>query len=250
MIKGKQIEVREAIEKPSFNYRKLDALNQSMLKTFDSDPIQFYNEFKLGKKRKSKTNTALIIGDLVDFFLLECHGDDVEFENQFDKKFVLYQGKKGSGQVFQLADYLYEETENCLNDKGEITCSFMERFKVAYERITQQDDKYKDSKSDTGYKSLEKVLEDFEKNGMEYFQLKMDNADKTVVQMSLVDKAKIVAGNLLNDSFTSYAFGKIPDMEYITHFPIEWTYDFGNGKFIKCKSEVDMMHIDHEKKII
>lgn len=249
MIKGKVKEERVSIEKPSFNYRKLDALNQSMLKTFDTDPVQFYNEFKLGKKRRSKSNNSLIIGDLVDFYLLECSGDEQEFENRFDEKFVLYQGKKGTGQVFQLADYLFEETENCLNEKGEITCSFMERFKAAYDRITQQDEKYKDSKSESGFKSMEKVLEDFEKNGREYLQLKMDNSDKTVVEISLVDKAKIVGNNILHDPFTKDVFAH-DNEEYHTHFPIEWKYDLGNGKYVMCKSEIDMLLIDHEAKVI
>lgn len=232
------------IDKPVLNYRKLDALNQSMLKTFDENPVQFFQEFKMGKKRKSKTNAALIIGDLVDFFLLECKGDEQEFENRFDENFALYNGVKGSGQVFLLADYLFEETENCIDETGKVTCSFMERFRSAYNRV-RAEDKYKGEKN-----TMEKVLEDFEKNGKEYFDMKMDNIGKTVVDISLVDKAKIVANNILNDEFTNHIFKDNEHFDYLTHFPIEWRYLLGEGKSIACKSELDMIFIDHEKKII
>src|SRR5882672_2586510 len=127
MIKGKQVQPRTFSEKPNVNYRKLDALNQSMLKVFDSDPVKFFEEFKLGKPRKQKKNVSFMIGDLVDFYLLECKGDEQELTNRFDEKFALFSGTKGSGQVFVLADYLFEETEASLNEKGEITISFMER---------------------------------------------------------------------------------------------------------------------------
>ena len=65
MIKGKKIQPKVIIDKPNVNYRKLDALNQSMIKLFDSDPVKFYEEFKLGRKRRDKKNVSLIIGDLV-----------------------------------------------------------------------------------------------------------------------------------------------------------------------------------------
>lgn len=246
MIKGKQLTERPALERSEVNYRKLEALNQSMLKVFDENPVQFYNEFKLGKKRKQKVNNSLIIGDLVDFFLLECGGMDEEFESRFDEKFALFQGSKGSGQVFLLADYLFEETENCTNEKGEITCSFMERFKIAYSRV-RAEDKYKGDKN-----TLEKVLEDFEKNGKDYFQMRMDNVGKTVVDISLVDKARIVANGLTTDVFTADIFKDTgnPEIERFTHFPIEFKYPIMKGAFIACKAELDILHIDHKKKLI
>lgn len=241
MIKGKQIQQRAFIDKPVVNYRKLDALNQSMLKTFDTDPIRFYNEFKLGKIPKDKTSTALIIGDLVDFYVLACKGDELEFASRFDEKFALFSGVKGTGQVFELADYLFEETKICTNERGEVTCSFETRFNAALVKV-RADGKYK--KKDDAY-----ILDDFEKNGLVYFQMLMDNMGKTVVEVSLMDKAKIVGNNLLRDNFTKHLF-KHGEHDYFTHFPIEWRYEIGQDKSILCKSEVDMLIIDHDAKII
>lgn len=241
MIKGKQVQPKVFNEKSDVNYRKLDALNQSMLKLFDSDPVKFYEEFKQGKKRKEKKNTSIIIGDIVDFYLLSCRGDDKEFEGKLDEKFVLFNGVRGTGQVFVLADYLFEETENCLNERGEITCSFETRFNEAVRRI-RAEDKYKG-------KDDEKILEDFNKNGLEYFKTRMDSIGKTVVDISLIDKAKTVAKNIINDDFTKDIFKNHDDMELLTHFPIEWKYDTGS-KFIPCKSELDILSIDHERRVI
>lgn len=241
MIKGKQIQPKAFVEKSIVNYRKLDALNQSMLKVFDSDPIKFYNQFKLGKVPKDKTTTALIIGDLVDFFVLACKGDETEFNTRFDEKFALFAGTKGNGQVFDLVDYLMEETENCLNERGEVTCSFETRFNAAMSRV-RNDGKYK--KKDDEY-----ILNDFKKDGEAYFDMLMENIGKTVVDVSLMDKARTVGNKLLHDPFTASLF-RHDEKDYFTHFPIEWRYTLSETQSIICKSEIDMLLIDHDHRTI
>ena len=242
MIKGKKIQPKVIIDKPNVNYRKLDALNQSMIKLFDSDPVKFYEEFKLGRKRRDKKNVSLIIGDLVDFYLLSCRGDELEFNNRLDEKFVLFEGNKGSGQVFTLADYIFEETENCMNEKGEITCSFETRFNAALNKI-QAEGKYKG-------KDKDKVLEDFYENGESYYNKKLENIGKTVVDASLVDKARAVAEKLMRDEFTRDIFKVNDNLEYLTHFPIEWKYLLPMNKYYPCKSELDILLIDHDHRVI
>lgn len=241
MIKGKTQEQKVYLDKSTVNYRKLDALNQSMLKLFDTDPVKFFEEFKMGKKRKEKTNVSLIIGDLVDFYLLECQGDEEEFENRFDEKFALFNGNKGTGQVFVLADILFEITQESLNENNEITSSFEDRFKEAYHRV-QAAEKYKG-------KTIDKVLDDFHTNGKDYFDMLMSNIGKTVVDISLVDKAKIVANKILTDDFTRELFQQNDHIEVFTHFPIEFEYEV-NGEMVKCKAEIDRLEIDHVEKII
>lgn len=243
MIKGKQVQPKAFLDKPNINYRKLDALNQSMLKVFDSDPVKFFDEFKLGKKRKEKKSAALTIGDLVDFYLLECKGNEQEFEDRFEEKFALYNGVKGTGQVFVLADYLFEETENCLNEvTKEVTCSFETRFDEAVKRI-RIEEKYKG-------KDNEKILEDFLKNGKAYFDARMDNLGKTIVDVSLLDKAKQVAQKIRKDDFTRDIFIGSDTIDYFTHFPIEWKYELNSDSSITCKSEIDMLFVDHDHKVI
>lgn len=249
MIKGKQLAQKVVIDKPTINYRKIDALNQSMLKIFDSDPVKFFEEFKLGKKRKEKTNTAMIIGSLVDFYLLACNGDEDEFQNRFDEKFALFEGNKGSGQVFILVDLLFEETNNSLNEEGIITTSFEERFSEAFRRTTSIRDGDGNQKYFKG-KTLDKALEIFEKDGKEYFDTLLKNIGKMVVDISLVDKAKLVANNILTDPFTRELFYENDDIQVITHLPIEWKYCIDKDKFIRCKSEIDRLEINHTNKTI
>ena len=60
------------------DYRKVDALNQSALKVYDTDPIQFYKQFILKEKREDASSPSMLLGDLVDFYLLECRGNGAE----------------------------------------------------------------------------------------------------------------------------------------------------------------------------
>lgn len=247
MVKGTRI---QRFEKPQVNYRELDALNYSMLKKFDEDPVKFFEEFKLGKKKKYESkDVAAILGDLSDFYVLECEGDEDIFNNRFDEKYVLFEGSKGTQQVFLLADFLFDATEQATNEEGEVTVSFEERFKEAIRRVNALD-KYSDKKSPTGFKSYEQILEDFEKKGLEYYQKRLDNIGKIVVEISLVEKARTISNNILTDPFTRHLFYKDDNVEVLNHFPIEWKYTLGEGKFIRCKSEIDRLAVDHANKII
>lgn len=248
MIKGKV--KRQALQVDNLNYRKLDALNQTMIKLFDSDPIKFFEQFKLGKEKiDDKKSTSLIIGELVDFYLLACKGDEDEFNNRFDERFALLTDDKGSGQVFTLVDTLFTLTlRDTDKESGIIKSSFETRFTEAVQRV-QNEGKYKG-------KTEEKILEDFEKNGVNYYKTLCDNIGKTVVDSSLVDKALVVANKLKNDEFTSDIFDfRISEntdgiYELLTHVPILWDYKVDDKTVIQCKSEVDMIFIDHEGKTI
>ncbi len=238
MITGNQIRQQNTIARLDVNYRKIKALNCSMIKLFDTDPIKFYEQFKLGKKKKDSKSTALLIGDMVDFYLLDCKGDEKEFHNRFDEKFALFEGTKGTGQVFFLADLLFEVTQADTDDEGVIKSDFELRFSEACKKV-QVLGKYKGS-------TEEKMLVDFEKNGLTYFQTLMNNLGKNVVETSLVDKALKVAELLKTDPFTADLFDT--DTNHVEHFPkfvIEWEF-----MGIDCKSELDLIIIDHKNKVI
>jgi len=232
------------ITKPDVNYRALSALNCSMIKLFDTDPVKFFEQFKLGKKREDKSTTSTIIGDIVDFYLLDCKGDEDEFNQRLDEKFVLIGGMKGTGQAFLLADVLFKITMNDINDDGEITTSFGTRFSEAFSKLKSLG-KYYSGKTE------KEALEDFNKKGYDYFEAMLDNIGKIVVDRSLIDKSKKIAKIILEDQFTRDMF--INDDEHTEDFykfPIEWKYKCKDGRVMECKSEIDMMRIDHSKQII
>ena len=241
MIRGEVIKEMYSIQKADVDYRSLGALNSSMVKLFDSDPVKFYDQFKLGKKRKERATISTTIGDIVDFYLLDCKGDEREFDNRWDEKFVLFTGAK-SGQVFSLADELFDITKDCVDEKGEVNVSFDTRFKEAFQKMQNM-----------GYykgKTEAKALKDFDDNARDYFQALMDNIGKTVVEMSLVEKAKRIAKDILTDDFTREVFETEEYMEFFAKMPIEWTYVYNNGKEIECKSEPDILKVDHTNRVI
>lgn len=242
MIQGKTIKAHGEIVRKEVNYRALDGLNCSMIKLFDTDPVKFFEIFKLGKDKKESKTTSLQIGDLVDFYLLDCKADWEEFNHRFDEKFALFDGVKGSGQVFLLADKLFALTLEHTED-GVVQKSFDYLFGEAFRKI-QLEGKYKGG-------TEEKALADFDKNGRLYYESLIENIGKTVVDVSLIDKAKKVADILKDDEFTSDVFADDDEsIEYFPKFTIEWKYRTKAGKEIDCKSEVDIIKIDHTQKII
>jgi hypothetical protein len=250
MVKGPAIQERDVIKKPEFKYRELKALNQSMIALFDENPVKFFEYYKLGREKKDKKGTAMIIGDIVDFYILDCRGDDTEFENRFEEKFALFNGNKGTAQVYTLVDHLFDVTKENSNEDGEVLLPFEDRFKEALER-SWEDGKYKYKDDKSKERAEEKALEEFNDKGLTYFQTLLDNAGKTVIDVSLLDKSKKVAIKLLTDPFTADLFDEDSQtMEYFPKFPLEWVYTTRSGREIKCKSEFDMLTVDHANKII
>ena len=222
------------VNKP-IEYRKIDALNQSALKVYDTDPVQFYRQFILKEQKEETSSASMLLGDLVDFYLLECNGEESLFESRFDEKFVLFSGQRTSSQVFDLADELFKITKFDTTEEGEIITDFQTRFVMAFANI-QANGKYKG-------KTWEKGLDDFNANGLEYFESLMRSINKKVVDLSLVEKAKNITQQLLSDDFTSGIFNS--QNELLRKFAIEFVwYDF------KCKMEADAIMIDHTNKTI
>jgi hypothetical protein len=219
------------ITKPT--YRQLEGLNQSSLKVYDSDPVRFYKEFILKEKREDSSSPAMLLGDLVDFYLLECKGNSAEFDSKFDDNYVLFNGSRTSSQVFDLADELFKVTKFSMTEEGEIITEFETRFKEAFNNI-QANGKYKG-------KTWEKALDDFTANGMDYFASLMKSIGKKVVDLGLVERAKAITEQLLTDDFTKDIFSK----DLLTKFAIEFEW-YG----FKCKMEADAIYIDHESKVI
>lgn len=220
------------VTKP-IEYRKIDALNQSALKVYDTDPVLFYRQFILKEPREDSSSTAMLLGDLVDFYLLECKGNGADFDLKFDDKFVLFSGARTTSQVFDLADELFKVTKLSMTEEGEIITDFEVRFKEAFNNV-QAGGKYKG-------KTWEKALDDFTTNGMGYFESLMKSIGKKVVDLNLVEKAKNIVNQLVTDDFTKDIFNK----ELLTKFAIEFEW-YG----FKCKMEADAIYVDHENNTI
>src|SRR6478609_5850583 len=115
MVKGEL-----ALEKKKVDYRSIDAINQSGLILYSEDPSLFYRKYILKEKLAEETSVALSIGCLVDFYVLDCGGNEEMFNQRFDEKFCLFGATKSSSQVFVLADELFKITSRKI-ENGVVT---------------------------------------------------------------------------------------------------------------------------------
>jgi hypothetical protein len=223
-------------ERPEVQYRKIEALNQSGLCLYDENPMQFYKQYVLLEPKKEDETTATLIGSLVDFYLLECNGNEEEFNQKFDEHFCLFEGTKGTAQVFILADELFEISKRHIVD-GVIEGNFEVMFQEAFLN-TQAKEKYKGKTWQTG-------LEDFNTNGKDYYDTLLRSIGRRTVDLSMVETAKRITGQLLNDENLGWIFQGNDNIEQLNKFPIEFEW-----KGFTCKMEADCIHIDHDLKII
>ena len=219
-------------------YRKIDALSASDIKLFAKDRIAFYHQKVLGEKRKDKFSDSLTLGTLIDFALSDCKGSWQEFEQNFDDKFILLSVKKGSGQLFLLADLLYEYTLRDMDEEGNITSSFSIRFEEAFDKL-QKDDKFKGKK-------VEWALEQFKDSDAEtYFSENLKAIDKLPVDEWMLNKCKSIVENVLNDDNVKHLFEEQENVNNFGKYVVEWEY-----KELKAKSELDNLTIRHNPKEI
>ena len=219
-------------------YRKIDALSASDIKLFAKDRIAFYRQKVLGEKRKDRFNDSLTLGTLIDFALSDCRGSWQEFEQNFDDKFIILSVKKGTGQLFLLADLLYEYTLRDMDEEGNITSSFSTRFEEAFDRL-QKDDKFKGKK-------VEWALEQFKDSDAEtYFSENLKAIDKLPVDEWMLNKCKFIVENVLMDDNVKHLFEEQEDVENLGKYVVEWEY-----KGLKAKSELDNLTIRHNPKEI
>lgn len=219
-------------------YRKIDALSASDIKLFAKDRIAFYHQKVLGEKRKDKFSDSLTLGTLIDYCLSDCKGSWQEFEQNFDDRFILLSVKKGSGQLFLLADLLYEYTLRDMDEEGNITSSFSTRFEEAFDRL-QKEDKFKGKK-------VEWALEQFKDSDAEtYFSENLKAIDKLPVDEWMLSKCKSIVENVLIDDNVKHLFEKQENIENFGKYVVEWEY-----KGLKAKSELDNLTINHTNKEI
>lgn len=216
-------------------YRQKEGLNFSSIKTFeDKGPMMFYKEFIAGDK-KVLDSAAILIGSMVDDIILTYGGSLDEFHQHFDERYCKFEGVKSSAQAFLLADYVFDAMMETAVD-GRVTADFETSFKEAFDKI-QAEGKYKG-------KTWDKALEDFNKTAKEYFDQKVQNIGKMVVDLNMITTAETVAQQLLTDPFTSSLL-KNENSPLLTKVQVDFEVDG-----MKCKAELDAIEINHKDKTI
>jgi len=217
------------------NYRKIDALSASDIKLFDKNRFDFYRYKVLGEKRKDRASDSITLGSIIDFALSDCLGNWNEFEAKFDEKFILLSIKKGTGQMFQLADLIYEYTIRDTDAEGNVSGEFTDRFEQAFVKL-QAEDKFKG-------KTLEWALSQFKDDVAVYFNECLLSIDKMPVDPWMLERARVIIENTILDEHVGYLFQNRKDIENLGKTVIEWEYDG-----LKAKSELDNLSINHGTK--
>lgn len=195
-------------------YRKVSKLSYSAINTFRKDRNAFYKEHILGYPRKESSSVSLILGTLVHTMLAEI---------PIDEKFHIQATKDVKGQMLELVEVLFQNYQQSMID-GEQTLSFVDNFEKSLAYL-QMNDKFKGKKS-------EAVLNLFNTtSAVELFNEKVENADKTTVNESLLQKAEDIVKNIKehqNSAF--YANVQTDETHHVyTELPIFFNMD-GNKK--------------------
>lgn len=224
-------------EQQETNYRKMEGLNYSSIKLYDKDPARFYEEYVLGNKDDEGAKSfPLIMGDLCDFYLLDCHMNEQEFDQRLDEKFAMMEGEKSSAQVFTLTDEIFKIYRTC--EEG--TFVFSDAIIQAFDCV-QKDGKYKNKTVDAGLKEFN------EKGGKDYLDTLIANRGKTVVDDKMVAKAKKMVNQLrMDENHGDFINQHTNDgVEVLKKVVVQFEY-----MGVKCKCEIDFMHIYHNDRKI
>jgi len=209
-------------------YRKLDALSQSMIKDFAKDRKKFQQKYILGEEVKDEESPAMLMGNLVDCMKFT----PADFENRYCMGACT---SKPTEKMLVFVNTLFEETVKCLDEQGEITRPFVDLATIARERAE--------------YKiSLEQILKSFVGKEPEvYYRDLLHSIGKTVISQKERETAEKIVEALDRSPFTGPIFNPTDEaIEEIYQYPI---LDFTILE-MECKGLLDKFEINHREEYI
>jgi hypothetical protein len=197
----------------SIDYRKLDKDSYSSLKMFADDPAKYYKKFIKKERIREDKSVALILGDLVDTLLFS--------PEEYEMKFVeanTYELVKGKTHMGDFAIELWDLTEQCLSEDGQVTREFSELAQEAYTNV-----KFDSNGVVVKFvkKTFEQVVEDFiDSKEEEWYKLK--RTGKTIITMYLKEKALRIIERLRTDDNTYEFFLENDEYEALDQMTLEF----------------------------
>lgn len=224
-------------QKTEKEYRKLEVLSSSDLRTFAINRRKFYKEVILREKDDSEEeeyDKSLLVGDITHTLLLE--------PESFDSKYHLSVcPSPPTGKMLAFTESLYKHTMENIDSDGHIL--------VDFEEIATQ------AHIDAGYSGkawrLERVLRDFkDSNGELYYKelRECSGTGKQVVCIADLTAAERIKATLLTHEYTSDIFEKTTDDRYIVLN--EWKNEGFDYEGITLKAMLDKIIIDTKDKTI
>ena len=212
------------------DYKVKIGLNQSLLKKILDHPQNFLlAQKKYAQQLENKRNGIVesipehfLFGHIVDHKLTE----DSDFEDSF---YIVKDENNPSDKICEIINLFYNEYSNS---------GLLENHKQRLLEAAYKLDYGKSWKAET---VVSKIIE----GGKSYFQQLQKANNKIKITQSDYDKATLAVASLKSEVSTSYYLRKTKTVEIFKKPTIEFT--FSNILF---KGELDIVTVDHEKKII
>lgn len=213
------------------NYREILLDSSSSLKDFALDRKKYYRKYILNEEVEDKDTVSSIMGRLVETLLFQ--------PELFDEKFYMSAcANAPTGNMLLFVEALYEHTRNATNEDGEITTSFDDLARAAY--------------NDSGYKlPFETIIKRFSGSDAEIYYdeiRRVRSKNLTVVTTKDVTNGELIVEELKHNPITSEIVTLQNSDRYtvLDQLQVEGFVIEGH----KFKSMMDRVVIDHQAKTI
>lgn len=219
-------------KRPVEEYRKLDRLSSSDLRTFALDRRKFYKTVVLREKdEEEEYSKSLLIGDIVHTLLLQP-------ENFDEKYFMSICPTPPTGLMLAFTEALYKQTLLAMDDGGNVTKEFTELAKEAH--------------TNSGFKwTLDRVLKEFTDSNAELYYKELREAKtygKTIVCVDDLSIAEKIVTQLKTHPFTSDIFTRETDGRYKVFNELQ--IDNFSIDELPLKAMLDKVIVDTREKVV
>ena len=213
------------------NYREKLLDSSSSLKDFSFNRKAYYKKYVLGEDVREKDNQAINIGRLVETILLE--------PELFDNKFHLSAcANPPTELMLKFVEALADISVEATNDQGEVTKSFEDMSREAYDR--------------SGYKlNYDAVIKKFAGGDAEiYYEelVKVKAQNLTVVSVDDVSNAERIVAELKSNPITASIVNKVDSVQW----EVQKQFQIENFEIdgLPMKAMQDLVLVDHKNKIV
>jgi hypothetical protein len=206
------------------DYKAITGMNQSLLKHILKSPQAFLRAQEKYAEGDSDEE-HFVFGSMVDHLLTE--------DTPLEDKYYFMEAPKCSDSIKAIVRDIYDSIEYD---------NFLEDLSGVPDEDILQIIKYHGYQSRWGDEARLKAVR---KDGNEYFKSLIASKGKIIVPAEERDKAIICKAALLSDPYTKKYFTKQDNVSILYKFRVEYNYDN-----IDMKGELDMLIVDHNKKVI
>ena len=225
-------------------YRALDIDSYSSIKVFLDDRKKYYRKFVLKEILKEEESDELVFGSLVDCLLFS--------PDDYEDRFALAVSQVPTGQYGKFVNSLWKISQDYMDITGKITKTMESMIEEAYNAVKyDKDGNIVDFKRDdlatVKLKFLGTSLEDYYKQLREAY-------GKTVIELSVLEKAQAVVQELKSNSVTREVINLVTNKRFTVYnqFSIigEMVASITKSVKYRLKCLIDKLIIDHERKMI